>query len=197
MASMAFLQYLLGAIFVFECWAFDYDRFLKNVGARKTNDHGEIRKFLVYVAYQYILFPLLAGPRWAPVLAGCVVATILRNLVFITLQTGSSVGKKVSTLHHRNYDKKTPIEWYRFQVESSKNYVLGKFWRNIFGGLDRHIEHHLYPNLPPNRLHSLSPEIRKACQENGIDYEEYLTLGASFKDSLQYLWKLSFPTQSK
>jgi NADPH-dependent stearoyl-CoA 9-desaturase len=182
----------LGAIFVFECWAFDYDGFLKNSGNREKSDRGEIRKFLLYISYQYILFPVLAGHRWAPVLAANIGAAIIRNLVFIALQTGSSVGSKVSTLHHRNYGKKTPMEWYRFQIESSKNYILGKYWKNIFGGLDRHIEHHLFPNLPPNRLHAISPELRELCKQNSINYEEHSSLMTSFGDSLSYLWKLSF-----
>ena len=56
-------------------------------------------------------------------------------------------------------------------------------WRVLCGGLDRHIEHHLYPNLPPNRLHALSPEIRALCRAESVGYSEYSSFWASaFKE---------------
>src|SRR5690606_17295246 len=54
----------LGTIFVFETWAFDYDRYLKKHGHRPKNDRSEIRKFLLFTGYQYVLFPALAGAHW-------------------------------------------------------------------------------------------------------------------------------------
>lgn len=183
----------LGAIFIFECWAFDYDGFLKSAGLRPAGDRGELRKFALFLGYNYLLFPLLAGARWKQVLAGTLLAAVVRNLIFVGLQTGSSVGAQVSTVHHRLYGTKKAGPWCRFQVETSKDFRIAGIWKIICGGLDRHIEHHLFPNLPPGRLHELSPELRALCERHGVVYQEFPSFWASFGDSLSYLWKLSLP----
>ena len=185
----------LGALFTFEIWAYDYDRFLKRTGHRPKNDRREISKFLLYVGYQYLLFAVLAGPRWKAMLLATLAASVVRNLIFTGLQTGSSVGRDVSTLHPLNVAAKKMDDWYRFQVETSKNFVLNGIWRVLCGGLDRHIEHHLYPNLPPNRLHALSPEIRDLCRSEHVAYSEYPSFWASLGDSLSHLASLSMPPQ--
>jgi linoleoyl-CoA desaturase len=183
----------LGALLVFECWAFDYDSYLKKHGVREKGDRGEIRKFLLFFAYQYVLFPALAGKYWKHVLICNLVSVVIRNFVFVGLQTGSSVGNEVSTLHPKSFGRKANGEWYRFQIETSKNFVLRGIWKTICGGLDRHIEHHLYPSLPPNRLHAISGEIKDLCREHGVSYAEYPSVWASLGDSFSYLAKLSKP----
>jgi linoleoyl-CoA desaturase len=181
-----------GSVLVFECWAFDYDRFLKKAGLRPKEDRSEVRKFLFFIAYQYAFFAILAGPRWKQVVAGTLIANVMRNLVFTGLQTASSVGHEVSTAHPESYGKKAVGEWCRFQIETSKNFLLrSRLARAICGGLDRHIEHHLYPNLPPNQLYSVSGRIRHLCAENRVNYVEYPSFLASLKDSVSYLAKLS------
>ena len=182
----------LGALFTFEHWAFDYDRFLKDKGRRPAADRAELRKLALYVGYQYLLFPLLAWSHWKSVLAGALLATVIRNLVFTGLQTASSVGHEVSTRHALGFPKRRREDWYRFQMETSKNFRLQGIARMICGGLDRHIEHHLYPNLPPNRLHELSGGVRELCDRHGVRYSEYRSFWASLRDSLSYLHRLSW-----
>jgi linoleoyl-CoA desaturase len=187
------LNVFLGALLVFECWALDYDSFLKKAGLRPADDRGELRKLASFLAYNYLLFPLLAGARWKQVLVGTFAAALIRNLIFVGLQTASSVGAKASTAHPRDYARKTAGRWHRFQAETSKNFALGGIWRLLVGGLDRHIEHHLFPNLPPNRLHALSGEVRALCARHGVSYEEFPSFWASLRDSVGYLGSLSLP----
>lgn len=183
----------LGAFLTFELWTFDYDRFLKKAGLRSRADRGELKKLLAFVAFQYGLFAVLAGARWREMLLATFAASVVRNLIFTGLQTGSSVGAEVSTRRPLNPVAEARDDWYRFQAETSKNFGLHGIWRTLCGGLDRHIEHHLYPNLPPNRLHALSPAVRELCLASGTAYSEYPTFWASLGDSLSYLGKLSKP----
>lgn len=183
----------LGAFLTFELWAFDYDRFLKRLGLRARGDRGELRKFLLFVGVQYALFAALAGPRWREMLLATLAAAIVRNLIFTGLQTGSSVGHEVSTRSPLDASADARDDWYRFQTETSKNFALHGIWRVLCGGLDRHIEHHLYPNLPPNRLHALAPRVRELCRDQGVGYSEFPSFWASLGDSLSYLAKLSSP----
>ncbi len=181
----------IGAFFTFEHWAFDYDAFLKRTGHRAKDDRGEWKKLALHVGYQYLLFPALAGPRWWVVLLGGVAAAVIRNLVFTALQTASSVGCEVSSRHALRTDAPRGDERVRFQVETSKDFGLHGVWKQLCGGLDRHIEHHLWPHLPPNRLAALSPEVRALCQQHGLRYTEYPTIWASLADSLRWLSSLA------
>ena len=187
------LNTVLGGLFVFECWGFDYDRFLKQRGLRARNDHSEWKKLARYTAFHYGLIPLLAGPFALRVIAGTFLASLIRNYIFVVLQIGSSVGEGISTWHHEPRARKLRGEWHRFQVETSKNYPVSEFWTLTTGGLDRHIEHHLWPDLPPNRLRALSPRVRALCERHGVRYTEYPSAWASYKESLLYLLRLSRP----
>jgi ribonuclease HI/fatty acid desaturase len=185
------LNAFLGSLTTFECWSYDYDSFLKNIGKRDRHDQKEFRKFAVHVLYQYVLFPLLAGAQWKFVLTATLAAAVLRNLIFTGLQTASSVGHQVSTIHAQSLPERNSDAWFRFQIQTSKNFGLPLFWRKIFGGLDRHIEHHLYPDLPPTRLHALSSDVRALCQAHNVRYEEFPSFWSSLGDSLRYLHKLA------
>jgi linoleoyl-CoA desaturase len=181
------LNAVVGWLFTFEHWAFDYDAFLKQRGHREPGDRGELVKLALYVLYQLVVWPVLAGPRWFPVLLACIAAIVIRNIIFTALQTGSSVGHQVSTRHARG----APQDWLTFQMETSKNFLLRGLARTICGGLDRHIEHHLWPHLPPLRLHAMSPRVKALCAEHGVQYVEYPSLRATLKDSVSYLHSLS------
>ncbi|MBI3554433.1 MAG: fatty acid desaturase [Elusimicrobia bacterium] len=190
------LNTFLGAVLTFEIWAWDYDGFLKRAGRRPRRDRGELRKFLLFIGYQYVLFACLAGPRWKQVALGTLLAASVRNLIFTGLQTGSSVGRAVSAERARKRDT-TVADWYRFQIETSKNFALNGIWRVLCGGLDRHIEHHLYPNLPPARLHALSPRVKELCERSAVRYEEHPSFWSSLSDSLAHLRALSLPRSPK
>jgi linoleoyl-CoA desaturase len=188
-----FLNTWIGALLTFECWAFDYDHFLKKAGKRDARDRSEIKKLAIYFFYQYVLFTVIAGERWKSVLAGAIVATVVRNLIFTGLQLASSVGRDVSTAHAIASQRKTGAAYHRFQIETSKNFVLRGIWRVLSGGLDRHIEHHLFPYLPPSRLGEVSDEVREICRRHGIRYAEFPSVWSSLKDSLAHLANLSLP----
>jgi NADPH-dependent stearoyl-CoA 9-desaturase len=116
-------------------------------------------------------------------------------LIFVALQTGSSVGENVSTLHAHQAGNKTRGQWYRFQVETSKNYKAPALWTLLSGGLDRHIEHHLFPTLPPMKLRALSPKVKEICERYGVRYEEHESPWQSLRDSFCHLLRLSLPSQ--
>jgi len=40
------------------------------------------------------------------------------------------------------------------------------------GGLNFHIEHHLYPNMPRHNFRSASEYVRRVCSEVGVTYDE-------------------------
>jgi linoleoyl-CoA desaturase len=61
-------------------------------------------------------------------------------------------------------------EWYAMQVEATNNYEVSWPVSVLCGGLDRQIEHHLFPKLPPQRLRQVAPQVKAACEQYGIAY---------------------------
>lgn len=42
----------------------------------------------------------------------------------------------------------------------------------FYGGLDTHIEHHLFPDLPPSMQRRIAPEVRAIAASHGLPYHE-------------------------
>ncbi len=45
-------------------------------------------------------------------------------------------------------------------------------FRIFYGGLDTHIEHHMFPDLPPNRQREIAPAVREIAARHGLPYHE-------------------------
>jgi linoleoyl-CoA desaturase len=61
-------------------------------------------------------------------------------------------------------------EWYARQVEATNDFEVSRPLSILCGGLDRQIEHHLFPKLAPERLREVAPAVRRACEEHGVRY---------------------------
>lgn len=44
--------------------------------------------------------------------------------------------------------------------------------RIFYGGLDTHVEHHLFPDLPPSMQRQIAPEVRAIAAKYGLPYNE-------------------------
>lgn len=44
--------------------------------------------------------------------------------------------------------------------------------RIFYGGLDTHVEHHLFPDLPPSMQRRIAPEVRRIARRHGLPYHE-------------------------
>jgi fatty acid desaturase len=127
------------------------------------------RKYLPYYAKEFVLFPVLAGPFFWKVLLGNWLSEMMRDVYSAaTIYCGHvggdtksyPVGKKA---HTRG-------EWYAMQVEASNDFEVSQPISVLCGGLDRQIEHHLFPSLPPQRLREIAPEVRAICARHGVEY---------------------------
>jgi linoleoyl-CoA desaturase len=128
-----------------------------------------LRKYAPYYLKNYVFFPLLAGPMFWKVLLGNWLAETLRDVYSAATIFCGHVGHDVAA-----YDEGTRAhgrgEWYAMQIEATNNYEVSLPISILCGGLDRQIEHHLFPRLPPNRLREIAPEVRAACEAHGIPY---------------------------
>ncbi|GAT12294.1 fatty acid desaturase [Mycolicibacterium novocastrense] len=61
-------------------------------------------------------------------------------------------------------------QWYLRQMLGSANFENGPVLRFMSGNLCHQIEHHLYPDLPSNRLHEISVRVRQVCDKYDLPY---------------------------
>ena len=64
----------------------------------------------------------------------------------------------------------TKGEWYLRQMLGSANFEGGPVLRFMSGNLCHQIEHHLFPDLPSNRLHEISVRVRAVCDKYDLPY---------------------------
>ena len=99
----------------------------------------------------------------------------MRNVFTATAIYSGHIGEHVADFPrtHKNHDK---ADWYLMQIAATNNFEVSRRVSVLLGALDRQIEHHLFPRLPPNRLRELAPELKALCAKHGVPYrsEPYL-----------------------
>jgi linoleoyl-CoA desaturase len=83
-------------------------------------------------------------------------------------------------------------QWYLRQMLGSANFGAGSAMRLMSGNLCHQIEHHLYPDLPSNRLHEISIRVRQVCDKYDLPY----TTGSflmQYSKAWRTIAKLSLP----
>ncbi|MGY1605436.1 acyl-CoA desaturase [Geodermatophilus sp. SYSU D00815] len=78
------------------------------------------------------------------------------------------------------------IDFLRRQVLVSRNIRGGRAVDLLMGGLNRQVEHHLFPSMPRPNLRRAQPVVRAHCAEKGVPYTETGLLGA-FGEVVRYL----------
>ena len=76
------------------------------------------------------------------------------------------------------------------QVEATNNFEVSRPVSVLCGGLDRQIEHHLFPMLPPQRLREIAPEVRAVCERHGVEYKTD-TWGRTLRKALAHIGDLA------
>ncbi|KAI3388770.1 hypothetical protein SNEBB_011004 [Seison nebaliae] len=76
--------------------------------------------------------------------------------------------------------------WYVFQTASNLNLITWRFMDWFYGGLNFHIEHHLFPKMARNKMRTASPIIKEVMMKHGVYYEE-MTLCESLWYTLKHL----------
>ncbi|MGI9516117.1 MAG: fatty acid desaturase family protein, partial [Pirellulaceae bacterium] len=130
-----------------------------------------------YFFYNILLFPLLAGLWFFS--AAQMLKVLVANLLAEAIR-GLSYGSMFHMGHHtgtvkfypRHVKPATKAEWYVLQTETSHSVMMKSPLKHVFGGLDLQIEHHLFPDLPTNKLHQIQPEVERICNKYGVHYSK-------------------------
>ncbi len=90
----------------------------------------------------------------------------------------------------------TSLDYFRHQVLTARNVLPNPVIDFAYGGLNFQIEHHLFPNMPRNRLKQSRQVVEAFCLERGIPYHE-TGFWRSHREILGYLHEVSAPLRRK
>lgn len=142
----------------------------KSKAQLKEEFHPVARKMRRQILKDYLIFPLLAGPFFLPVLAGNFVANVLRNLWTFTIIFCGHFTASVHTFPKSVIDKETRAQWYLRQLLGSSNLKGGPLFHILSGNLSHQIEHHLFPDIPSRRYAGIAKDVREICARYGLPY---------------------------
>ncbi|MFL6160170.1 MAG: fatty acid desaturase family protein [Marmoricola sp.] len=129
-----------------------------------------VKKVGKQVFKDYLLFPALTGPLFVSTLAGNAVANVVRNIWTFNIIFCGHFPAGVATFTEEECENESRGHWYYRQLLGSANITGGKLFHIMSGNLSHQIEHHLFPDIPARRYPELSVEVKKLCQEYGIEY---------------------------
>ncbi|WP_448851417.1 fatty acid desaturase family protein [Corynebacterium sp. 335C] len=142
----------------------------------------------------YVLFPLLSGPRFGEVAKANALANYVRSVWAYAVIFCGHFPDDAETFTKEQYRTEDHNEWYLRQMLGSANFRGGFILSVLSGNLNYQIEHHLFPDMPSNRLAEVSKKVRQLCDEYDLPYNT----GSFPKQFLQVqrtLLKLTLPNR--
>ena len=101
-------------------------------------------------------------------------AAACANYALMTLLIGPYLGT-IFLLNHigtRVIEPGEPISFFEQELTVTRNLGASRLHDLLFGGLNNHIEHHLFPSMPTARLRAAREITRDFCRWHGLPYRE-------------------------
>ncbi|MCV7260199.1 fatty acid desaturase family protein [Mycobacterium shimoidei] len=145
-------------------------------------DHEEARQrvdeFLAKAGRQvfkdYVAFPALTalspGATFRSTLTANISANLIRNVWSNAVIFCGHFPDGAEKFTTTDMNGETKGQWYLRQMLGSANFNAGPVMRFMSGNLCHQIEHHLYPDLPSNRLAEISVRVRALCDKYDLPY---------------------------
>lgn len=128
------------------------------------------RKIRRQLLKDYVVFPLLAGPFFLPVLLGNLVANGIRNVWTFTIIFCGHFTADAEVFPKSVLENETRAHWYLRQLRGSSNLTGGKLFHIMSGNLSHQIEHHMFPEIPARRYAEMAKEVQEICARYGQHY---------------------------
>ncbi len=156
----------------------------------------QIKEFLRKVGKQlgkdYLLFPALTGPNFMHTLTANLSANLIRNLWAYVVIFCGHFPDGAEKFTAETLENETQGQWYLRQMLGSANFRAGPAMAFMSGNLCYQIEHHLYPDLPSNRLADVSVRVQALCDKYDLPYTTG-SLWFQYLKTLRTIHKLSLP----
>lgn len=155
---------------------------------------GTLKKLGRQSLKDFVLSPALAATTGSakPAIKGFIAANILRNLWAHAVIFCGHFPDGVETFSEEDIENETRGGWYVRQVMGSANIDGSKLMHFMTGNLSLQIEHHLYPDMPSNRLAEVAPKVRQLCADYDIPYTSGALPAQIFK-TWRKVFRLALP----
>src|SRR6202020_2623354 len=122
----------------------------------------------------YVAFPALTSvspaATFTSTLKANMVANVIRNIWADAVIFCGHFPDGAEKFTKTDMIGETQGQWYLRQMLGSANFEGGPVLRFLSGNLCHQIEHHLFPDLPSNRLHEVSVRVRAVCDKYDLPY---------------------------
>ena len=136
----------------------------------KPNATRVLKKIRRQATKDYLIHPLLSGPSFFHTVAANVVANMIRNVWSHSVIMCGHFPEGVETFEKRSIEGESRSEWYLRQMMGSANISGGKVVDIMSGNLSHQVEHHLWPDMPSNRLAEVAPQVQAVFEKYGLTY---------------------------
>jgi fatty acid desaturase len=146
-------------------------------------------------AKDYLLFPALSRSRWRRTLAANVAANAVRNLWAYVVIFCGHFPDGAEKFTPATLEGEGKSAWYLRQMLGAANFNAGPLLAFSSGNLCYQIEHHLFPDLPSNRLAQISERVRGLCDKYDLPYTTG-SLPRQYLSALRAIFTLAVPDRS-
>ncbi|WP_280336842.1 fatty acid desaturase family protein [Nocardia wallacei] len=153
-----------------------------------------LKKVGKQVAKDYLIFPLLTGPAFFSTLTANITANVVRNVWTNAVIFCGHFPDGAEKFTKADIDGETQGQWYLRQMLGSANISGGPLLHFMTGNLSHQIEHHLFPDLPSNRLAAIAVRVRELCDKYDLPYTTG-SLPVQYAKSWRTIIKLSLPNK--
>jgi len=144
---------------------------------RASTDEGRsaertalVAKIRRQVTKDYLIFPALGGRRWRRTLGANASANVVRNVWAYLVIFCGHFPDGAEKFDPSVLGDESKADWYLRQMLGSANFDAGRVLAFLSGHLCYQIEHHLFPDLPSNRLPQIAREVRALCEKYDLPY---------------------------
>ncbi len=171
-------------------------------GAEREAARARLREFSGKAGRQlfkdYVAFPALTslspGASYTSTLKANALANVIRNVWSNAVIFCGHFPDGAEKFTKTDMVGETKGQWYLRQMLGSANFNAGPALRFMSGNLCHQIEHHLYPDLPSNRLAEISVRVREVCDKYDLPYTTGSFL-VQYGKTWRTLAKLSLPNR--
>lgn len=151
---------------------------IRKGGPERETALGKARQFALKAGRQlvkdYVAFPALTSlspaASYATTLKANLLANVIRNIWADAVIFCGHFPDGAEKFSKTDMIGETRGQWYLRQMLGSANFDAGPALRFMSGNLCYQIEHHLFPDLPSNRLHEISVRVRQICDKCDLPY---------------------------
>jgi linoleoyl-CoA desaturase len=146
----------------------------------------------------YVAFPALTSlspaATYKSTATANVLANVIRNVWSNAVIFCGHFPDGAEKFTKRDLEGETKGQWYLRQMLGSSNIDAGPVMAFMTGNLSYQIEHHLYPDLPSNRLDEISVRARQVCDKYDLPYTSGSLL-VQYGKAWRTIAKLSLPNK--